>query len=103
MGLSDTEATEETKSDWPPYCYAYDTGSKALYFNKDGGAVSKCNPISRVCVCRETGGVPLIYQAVKKDPVAILSYRCDRHICMEIKPKPIRGLRPPTLGIRGDS
>ena len=51
LGLSDTEASEEYVSDWPPYCYIYEGDS--LYYNTNGNATSQCNTIKRVCICKE--------------------------------------------------
>ena len=53
LGLSDTVASEETKSNWPPYCYL---NINALYFNINGNTTSHCNSNSRICICKETPG-----------------------------------------------
>ena len=57
LGLADTEAGEETVSDWPPYCYFYDHGNRQeLYFNKDGNAISECNSDGKICICKNESG-----------------------------------------------
>ena len=51
LGLSDTEATKENVTDWPPYCYFHN--EESLYFNENGNADSECTG-NRVCICKET-------------------------------------------------
>ena len=48
LGLSDTEASEENVSDYPPYCYIYD--GKKLWFNTNGDSPSGCNS-DEACIC----------------------------------------------------
>ena len=55
LGLSDTEASEETVATWPPYCYFYN--GQSLYFNNNANATSQCNPDSRVCICEKIPGM----------------------------------------------
>ena len=51
LGISDTEASEETVADYPPYCYFY--MGRSLYFNNNGNATSQCNSESRACICQK--------------------------------------------------
>ena len=48
LGLSDTTATEESTSDWPPYCYFY---RNELYFNTAFGSSASCFDQVQ-CVCK---------------------------------------------------
>ena len=67
LGLSDTSATEEDDSNWPPYCY-FDTGEGSLYFNKNSGYKGEqdCDQ-DGVCICKASAGklrniLPMIKQ-----------------------------------------
>ena len=50
LGLSDNVASEESVSNWPPYCYFYN--ERSLWFNNYGDAVSQCTN-SAACICKE--------------------------------------------------
>ena len=52
LSLSDTSASEEETSDWPPNCYLHNYSS--LYFNKKKESTSKCDSSSKVCICKKT-------------------------------------------------
>ena len=73
LGLSDTVALEESKSNWPPYCYV---NINALYFNINGTATSHCNSNSRICICKETSGkiLRLILESFLPVPVEVTEH-----------------------------
>ena len=50
LGESDTEASEETSTGYPPYCYLYQASS--LYMNNDGNSATECSS-SNVCICKD--------------------------------------------------
>lgn len=51
LGLSDTLATEEEKSNWPPHCYF--NKEKSLYYNKRSDSARDCNSHTRTCICKD--------------------------------------------------
>ena len=55
LGFSDTEASTETATDYPPYCYFWD--GQSLYFNDNGNSVHECNSNDRVCLCHSASDV----------------------------------------------
>ena len=53
LGLSGTEAEEETVSDWPPNCYFSTDGDGAgLWFNNDGDSAEHCDR-NQICICKK--------------------------------------------------
>ena len=48
LGLSDTTATTENMSGYPPYCYKSGWG---LYFNENKGSSTGCTS-NKVCLCK---------------------------------------------------
>ena len=53
LGLSDTTATGERESDWPPYCYL--DWEDDLWFNRNGNSEAPCLS-DEVCICKSNIG-----------------------------------------------
>ena len=61
LELVATTATEETVSDFPPYCYQWEDfeyeGEYSLYFNNNGSSTAICSGYS-TCICKNDGTSP---------------------------------------------
>ena len=49
LGHSDTSASEETVSNYPPYCYIH--GGNGLWFNNQGSSTTECSS-NNDCICK---------------------------------------------------
>ena len=53
LGHSDTSASEETVSNYPPYCYIHN--GNGLWFNNQGSSATACSS-NNVCICKGDTG-----------------------------------------------
>ena len=53
LGLKDKEASTETRDDYPPHCYFYNSNS--LWFNKNKNSKERCT-YRDTCICKKKTG-----------------------------------------------